>query len=114
VDITNAINDNNPGWRIKDIDSRDISVSSHTILSGFRPQFGKPVRKGSKTFDTLLPSTSGFEPMLKSPMISDSSSPASIRHYFLPFPATVDNQKQSCPIVNNQVNTASGNNQINV
>ena len=33
VDITNAINDNNPGWRIEDIDSRDISVSNHTILS---------------------------------------------------------------------------------
>ena len=33
VDITNAINDSNPGWRIKDVDSRDISVSNHTILS---------------------------------------------------------------------------------
>ena len=88
VDITNAINDSNHGWRIKDVDSRDVSVSSHTILScgnhmvittmaftGFRLQF-------SQTFDTctLLPSTSGFEPMLKSPMMSDSSNPASIRH----------------------------------
>ena len=52
MNITIAINDNDPGWRIVNVDSREISVGSHTILSckdymfitamaftGFRLQF---------------------------------------------------------------------------